>query len=154
MRKTNLVLAICMAIPFLAVLSTATSTQAQLPGAPAYLHAITDLRLARAYIQADPHREHPREKQHAIDEITAAIQEIKRASIDDGKGDNYAPPTDSRGMASGPIHEALRLIRKAHDDATAGIDLPNAIGMKFRALKHIDEAEGTLKGIMVQSGTY
>jgi hypothetical protein len=152
MRRMNSVLAICMVVPFLAVLST--PTQAQVPGAPAYLHAISDLRLSRAYIQADMSAGHQREKAHAIDEITKAIQEIKNAAIDDGKDINYGPPTDAHGMAAGPIHEALRLARKGHDDCYAGIDLPNAVGMKMRALKHIDEATNTLQRIMVTSGTY
>jgi hypothetical protein len=128
--------------------------EAQVPGAPAYLHAITDMRMARAYIEADQRPEFYPQKRHAVQEITAAIIEIKGASIDDGKDPNYAPQTDSRGMASGPFHEALRLLRKAHDDCNSGLDLPNAAGMKFRALQHIDEASHTIDRMIRESSAF
>jgi hypothetical protein len=132
----------------------AIEAPAQMPDAPAYLHAITDMRMARAYLQADNRPEFNRQKGHAIQEITAAINEIKKASIDDGKSPDWVPPTDTHGMASGPFHEALRLMRKAHEDCSGGMDMPNAIGMKFRALHHIDEARDTLDRMIRESQAF
>jgi hypothetical protein len=148
MRKTRLLTTILIASMALVTISTVKPVQAQVPGAPAYLHAIADLRMARAYIQADRSAGFDHERRHAIDEITAAIKEIKRAAIDDGKDPDYTPPTDSAGMAAGPLHEALRLVRKAHDDCYGAMDMPNAADMKMRALKHIDEAQDTLVHVM------
>ena len=136
------------------VIAMGVSAHAQIPGAPAYLHALSDLRTARAYIMADPRPQNGQEKRHELDEIGAAIREIKNAAIDDGQDPDFNPPTDARGMAAGPLHEALRLLRKAHDDCFGAIDMPNAIGMKFRALKHIDEAESTLQRYMSEAGTF
>ncbi len=113
---------------------------------------MSDLRSARSYIMADPRPQNGDEKRHEIDEITAAIREIRKAAIDDGKDENYNTPTDSVGMASGPLHEAVRLLRKAHEDCSGGADLPNAIGMKLRALHHIDEARDTLIRFIHESG--
>src|SRR5215469_13065337 len=54
---------------------------------PAYLHALSDLRSARHYLNDgwawDPVR---RDDNEAIRQIDAAINEIKQAAIDDGKG--------------------------------------------------------------------
>jgi hypothetical protein len=59
---------------------------AQVPGPhPAYLHALSDLRLARAYLDQIAWPPVQRDEEHAIREIDAAIGEIKQASIDDGK---------------------------------------------------------------------
>jgi len=128
--------------------------QAQLPGAPPYLHVLSDLRTARAYILADPRPQNGNEKGHEIDEITKAMKEIKRAAVDDGKDLDFIPPTDAKGMAAGPLHEAVRLLRKAHEDCSGAEDMPNAIGMRNRALNHIDEAKSTLLRYMTEAGTY
>ena len=64
---------------------------------PAYLHALTDLRHARAHLEnLAPTHHMDKEEEHAIDEIDKAIEEIKRAAIDDGKNLNDHPPVDAR----------------------------------------------------------
>lgn len=147
MRKIPGISAVCVVMVALVVLIGGTRAQAQVPGSAAYLHAISDLRSARGYLEADQRTQGP-EGRHIAEEITKAIREIKNAAIDDGKDLDYVPPTDSRGMAAGPLHEALRLIRKAHDDCAGGIDMPNAVGMKMRALRHIDEAQDRLSRLI------
>ena len=56
---------------------------------PAYLHALSDLRAARHYLNDGWAWEPVRHDDNAaIRQIDAAINEIKQASIDDGKGLN------------------------------------------------------------------
>jgi hypothetical protein len=72
------------------------ASQAQVPGPhPAYLHALSDLRAARHYL-ADGWAWGPvrHDDDMAIHEIDKAIDEIKHASIDDGKGLNDPFPID------------------------------------------------------------
>src|SRR5271167_2064106 len=59
---------------------------------PAYLHALTDLRTARAHLQRPDGGELRDQEKKAIHEIDEAINEIKKASIDDGKDLNDHPP--------------------------------------------------------------
>jgi hypothetical protein len=152
-EKTSRILKSWLGVLVVATISTGTAAKAQLPGSPPYLEALSDLRAARAYIAADPRPQNGNERSHELDEITRAIREIKKAAIDDGKDLNFTPPTDSQGMAAGPLHEAIRLLRKAHDDCFGATDMPNAVGMKIRALQHIDEAKATLLRYLSESGT-
>jgi hypothetical protein len=87
--KTTVLRAALAAMGVLAVVMP-MGVQAQVPGPhPAYLHALSDLRAARHYL-ADGWAWGPvrHEDDLAIREIDAAINEIKHASIDDGKGDH------------------------------------------------------------------
>lgn len=144
--------AVGLGVLLLVVLSIGTRAQAQLPGAPPYLKALSDLRTARALIQADGRPQNGNEKHHEIDEINEAIKAIKAAAVDDGQNLDYNPPPDAQA-ASLSLHGAVRYLRKAHDDCFGAADLPNAIGMKERALRHIDEAANTLVRFMKESGT-
>jgi hypothetical protein len=63
--------------------------QAKVPGPhPAYLHALSDLRAARPYLNDGWRGLREYDDDAVIREIDAAINEIKKASIDDGKGLN------------------------------------------------------------------
>jgi hypothetical protein len=79
----------------LAVFAAATPAQAQ---EPHYLHALSDLRTARDYIQYDRGQFHG-ERHHAVEEINKAIEEIKHAAWDDGKNTQFAPP--AQGVTTG-----------------------------------------------------
>src|SRR5271154_3937458 len=84
---------------------------------PAYLHALSDLRDARAHLWHETDSGHmDREEEHAIAEIDKAIDEIKRAAIDDGKNLNDHPPVDAHLGHAGRYHKALELLDKAHRD--------------------------------------
>src|SRR5208282_5996186 len=62
---------------------------------PHYLHALSDLRHARALLDRLAMNEDRDEmEQRAIERIDEAIHEIKRASIDDGKNLEDHPPID------------------------------------------------------------
>ncbi len=83
---------------------------------PAYLHALTDLRTARAHLQRPDGGELRDQEKKAIHEIDEAINEIKKASIDDGKDLNDHPPVDTHMAWDGRLHRALQLLDKAHQD--------------------------------------
>ena len=112
------------------------------PGAhPAYLHALSDLRAARAHIERPSGNVHLNWDEHkAIKEIDAAIREIKEASIDDGKNLNDHPPVDVRVDYRGRLRRALELLNKAQRDCEQEEDNAFARGLRARALEHIGEA--------------
>jgi hypothetical protein len=134
-------LAVCFAVTF-----------ADDPGAhPAYLHALSDLRHARAHLdKLTPSDRIDDEEQHAIDEIDKAIGEIKRASVDDGKNLNDHPPVDVHMDRRGRYHRALELLDKAHNDIAREEDDSWARGLRNRALHHIDEAHRIVDHIIIQ----
>jgi hypothetical protein len=107
---------------------------------PAYLHALTDLRHARAHLQRPDGGELRQQERDAIHEIDEAIKEIKKASIDDGKNLDDHPPVDARMDWRGRLHRALELIDKAHHDVSEEEDNQFAERLQERALIHIDKA--------------
>ena len=113
-----------------------------LPGKdhPAYLHALADLRHARAHLQRPDGGELREEEKKAIHEIDDAINEIKKAAIDDGKDLNDHPPVDAKMDWTGRLHRALELVNKAHQDISQDEDNTFAQGLQQKAMMHIDKA--------------
>jgi hypothetical protein len=107
---------------------------------PAYLHALTDLRHARAHLEHGDGGQLGHEEHEAIKEIDAAIAEIKKASIDDGKDLNDHPPVDAGLDHVGRLHRAEELLGKAHEDIAHEEDNGYAQGLQQRAFGHIDKA--------------
>lgn len=126
------------------------AANADTPGRhPYYLHALDDLRDARAHLdRSGPDERIDEEQQRAIDEIDAAIGEIKRASIDDGKDLRNHPPIDAHLRRTDRFRKALELLDKAHKDVKHEEDDPYAKGLQDRALRHIDEAHHTVEHIV------
>ena len=122
------------------------AARAQAPGPhPAYLHALNDLRYARAYLSEGWQWEAVRhEDDHAVAEIDAAIREIKHAAIDDGKNPNDHPPIDVRLSWHDRFARANELLARAHHDLDQAEDVPEARGLRDRAILHIDEAHNTV----------
>jgi hypothetical protein len=139
------VLALCSALSF-----------ADEPGRhPAYLHALTDLRHARAHLEnLAPTHHMDKEEERAINEIDKAIEEIKRAAIDDGKNLNDHPPVDVRMDRAGRFHRAQELLNKAHNDIAREEDDPSVRGLRDRAIHHIDEAHRIVDHLMIQAANY
>jgi hypothetical protein len=107
---------------------------------PAYLHALSDLRAARAHLQhfsSDP-VDHAEGK--AIENIDKAINEIKRAAIMDGKNIDDHMPVDEHLDRSGRYHRALELLDKAQQDVSGEEDQPDTQGLQLRVMGHIDAA--------------
>src|SRR5271157_4096925 len=107
---------------------------------PAYLHVLSDLRDARAHLQRPDGGHLRHEEEDAIHEINSAIDEIKKAAIDDGKDLNDHPPVDSRMDWPGRLHRAIELLNKAHQDISKEEDNQFAQGLQERAMGHIDKA--------------
>jgi hypothetical protein len=107
---------------------------------PAYLRALTDLRDARAHLERPDHGELRHEEKEAIHQIDAAIDEIKKASIEDGKDLNDHPPVDTRLDWQGRLHRTMELLDKAHRDIEQEEDNRFAQGLQQRAFDHIDKA--------------
>ncbi len=126
-------------------MAPATQAHAQYP---MYLHAISDLRSARWYLQQDTRREFVGLREHAIDEMSRAINDMKQAAIDDGKNPWRTPPPQSGGNMGAPIHSALRLVIEARNDVGRGSDAPGNRGLQMRSLRHIDEAHRALNEIL------
>src|SRR5580698_5675205 len=115
---------------------------ADLPGKhPFYLHALSDLRAARWMLEHRPgDAAVSGQEDVAITEIDAAIGEIKRAAIDDGKDLHDHPGVDGPKDRPGRLHKALDLLRKVHSDVAREEDDPMVKGLRDRAVGHIDGA--------------
>ena len=112
---------------------------------PAYLHALSDLRLARAYVSSG---EVGNRGAKVIEQIDLAINDIKNASIDDGRALNDHPPVDATLDFHGRFRRALDLLDHAHHDVNQEEDNGFAKGLKHHALEHIDKAHEILKNIV------
>ena len=145
----------CAVLAFVVALCTALSFGDEPGRHPAYLHALTDLRHARAHLENPAVTHHmDREEEHAIEEIDKAIDEIKRAAIDDGKNLNDHPPVDARMDRPGRFRRALELLDRAHNDIAREEDDPSVRGLRNRALHHIDEAHRIVDHLIVQAANY
>jgi tetratricopeptide (TPR) repeat protein len=141
MKSTNwnkLILAISVLVLFTSAYSSAEP--AARPDHPAYLHALSDLRDARAHLQRPDGGELRDQEKKAVHEIDDAINEIKKASIDDGKDLNDHAPVDASLDWRGRLHKSLELVNKAHNDVAREEDNAFAQGLQQRALDHIDKA--------------
>jgi hypothetical protein len=114
----------------------------QPPGAhPGYLHALSDLRTARYYLShkaGDPAVS--ANEVMGIKEIDAAIMEMKRAAIYDGKNVEDHPPVDVPEHGT-RLFKAVESLRKARADAGQEEDNPQLQGLKQRIISHIDQAQ-------------
>jgi hypothetical protein len=115
---------------------------ADVPGKhPYYLHALTDLRAARWLLEHRPgDAAVSGQEDVAITQIDAAIGEIKKAAIDDGKDLHDHPAIDAPADRPGRLHKALEILRKVHGDVAREEDDPATRGLRDRAVHHIDEA--------------
>jgi len=108
---------------------------------PAYLHALSDLRAARWMIEHRPGDWVRMEDEiEAVRQIDGAINDIKKAAIDDGKDIGWHPAVDERADHTGRLHEALDFLNKAHADVAQEEDNDYAKGLRNRSIGHIDAA--------------
>jgi hypothetical protein len=130
-----------------AVLLLTTFAAADTPGAhPAYLHALTDLRHARAHLEPmTPDARIGAAEQRATTEIDAAIREIREAAIDDGKPLSDHPPVDAQWGRTDRLRRAMELLDTARRDINQHESDGYARGLKRRALHHIDEAQNAIR---------
>ena len=113
---------------------------------PYYLHALSDLRAARWMINHRPGNwVQTQDEIEAVRRIDAAIGEIKKASIEDGKNLEDHQPVSEVPDHMGRLHKALDYLRKARQDISHDEDNVFAQGLQARAYGHIDGAIGAVK---------
>ena len=124
----------------------AAPSWADTPGKhPAYLHALSDLRDARAHLERLASEPVNQEEDHAIVAIDKAIDEIKRAAIMDGKNIGDHMPVDAHMPLRGRFHKALDLLNRAQADVSGEEDQPDTQGLQMRVIHHIDEARRSVR---------
>jgi hypothetical protein len=107
---------------------------------PRYLSAISDLRYARALLYRSDWRDVMRDQRAAVDEIDHAIDEAKRAAIDDGKNIDDHPPVDTRMGWEGRFRKATELLNSAISDLS--FEEPNRAAAAWRGASraHVERA--------------
>ncbi|HEY1557207.1 MAG TPA: hypothetical protein VGF94_20365 [Kofleriaceae bacterium] len=115
---------------------------------PAYLHALSDMRVARALLERPAKPDVKWDENMSIREIDAAINEIRTASIDDGKPVSDHPPIDAKWGHRDRLKEAMRLLHKAAGDIEEKEDNAWAKGLRTRAVGHIRKAEFGIRDAM------
>lgn len=115
---------------------------------PAYLHALSDLRLARAFLDRPQEWNVMRDQHAAIQEIDEAIGEIKRASIDDHKDLYDHPPIDARFDHRGRLHHVMELLNSADRDLHSEEDNRAAAGWRNAAIHDVNEARNAVHRAM------
>ncbi|MFZ6654087.1 hypothetical protein [Undibacterium sp. TJN19] len=136
----NKILKYSLSLAFVALVPLSSMAQ-QLPGKhPAYLHALTDLRTARWFLYHQPGstRVYANEDMGIV-EIDAAISEIKRAAVDDGKDINDYKNVDVKEHGS-RLLKSIETLKKARADISSEEDNPEVRGLRDRARMHIDRA--------------
>jgi hypothetical protein len=114
---------------------------ADVPGPHSYyLHALSDLRFARALLAVPEEFNAIPEQRRAIGEIDRAIGDLRHAAIDDAEPLGYAQPVD----VSRPRIDRVREAGRALDRARTDIDRYESNGMvdgrRDAAYRDIDEA--------------
>ena len=112
---------------------------AKAQGAPQYIKALGELRTARDYLHYNT-GQYANERKAAVDEINAALDEIKHAAWDDGEQTKYSSPGQGASGTWAPEHYAYSWLRDAIHDVSEGSDNPQNIGVRDRALAHMQAA--------------
>ncbi len=107
---------------------------------PHYMHALSDLRFARALLQRPNGGELGAQERDAIHDIDEAIHELKIASIDDGKGLDDHAAVDPHWPWTGRLHKAREVLDRAIGDCSKEEDYPNTRGLQARILEHLQHA--------------
>jgi hypothetical protein len=131
-QLSGIVLALaCLALPALA----------DTPGRhPAYLHALSDLRYARALLNRPEEIRVVRDQRAAIDMIDKAIYELKNASYDDRKNLEDHPPIDAAWLRPGRIHRSIEMLNRALHDVEREEDNPAARAWRNSAIHYMRDA--------------
>jgi hypothetical protein len=125
----------------LAALAAGSASAAEPGKHPAFLHALSDLRFARANLERKGgDAEAKWDEARAIGDIDDAIAKIKAAAIDDGKNLADHPAVDASLHRKGRLHLALEALKAARRDVNKEEDDGFAQGLKRTALGDIDAA--------------
>ena len=127
-------------------------SDADIPGRhPSYLHALTDLRDAHWVLGHPGSGGLEEREQHALAELSQAIEEVQRAAAYDGKNLYEHPRED---VASEGIPQRLRrvsvLLRRAREDVAQEEDNYGVREIQLRAIARIDESIRIVEGEMIE----
>ncbi len=111
---------------------------------PEYLHALSDLRDARAHLEHFGGEPADRQAERAMFEIDRAIIETKRAAAMDGNDIEDHVPIDTHLVRNGRFQKAMELLDRARRDVAGEEDQPDAQAQQLRVMRHIDEARHEL----------
>jgi hypothetical protein len=111
---------------------------------PAYLHALANLRQAHDVLATDGRPGFRGDRDHAMDEIRAAITEVQNSVHDEGHSARYTPPPVERGNPEAPMRSALQLLDAAYDDMTRAPAPHELHDLQRHTVHHINEARKTL----------
>ncbi len=134
-------------------LPSAVSAQV-VPGKhPEFLHALSDLRAARGYLdKVTPNDAVDTDTAAAIREIDSAINGLKQASMDDGKDLHDHPPIDAHLEKTGRLHTAKELLEKAYADVKGPETDPAAAELQKRIWGHINAAHKYVDAAIIAKG--
>ena len=107
---------------------------------PAYLHALSDLRDARAHLEHQSTDPVDHDEDGAIAHIDKALDEITKAAITDGKDIHDHVAIDATVKRYDRFHQAMELLNKAVDDVKSEPDQPSTRGLQMRVVNHINDA--------------
>ena len=107
---------------------------------PHYLHALSDLRYARALLNRPEYWTVAVDQKEAISRIDRAIGEIKRASIDDHKNLNDHPAPDPSWNRVGYLHKSIELLESVERDLRFEEDNYASLGWRAAAQQHVHQA--------------
>jgi hypothetical protein len=134
-------------------LPSAVSAQV-VPGKhPEFLHALSDLRAARGYLdKVTPNEALDSDTASAIREIDSAINGMKQASMDDGKDLHDHPAIDAHLEKSGRLHTAKQLLEKAYNDVNGPESDPQAAELQKKIWGHINAAHKYVDAAIMAKG--
>jgi hypothetical protein len=147
-KKTTMRLTLLAGIAFLLFSGSSCKATVNVQKAdhPYYLHALSDLRSARWMIEHRPGNwERTVDEIDAVKQIDAAIGEIKKAAIDDGKNIADHPAVDEPNEHNGRLHVSVDFLKKARQDISHDEDNAFAQGLQARAYNHIDAAISSVR---------
>lgn len=125
----------------LAAVLTPVVVHADTPGRhPAYLRARSDMRRAQFLLRVQEEPNVTRRLIEADHEVEAAIREVDRAAVLDGKNLEDHPPVDTRLERRARFHRIVELLRSARADLGREEDNGRANAWRDAAYRHIDQA--------------
>jgi len=148
-KSTSIACLILLTLFFTSGLKFSVNANSKFGEHPAYMRALSDLRAARWMLDHRPGNwVQSMDESQAVNEIDKAIDEIKRASIDDGKDVNWHPAVDEHPAHADRLKDADDFLRKARQDISQEEDNGFANGLRNRAYNHIDAAMGATERAM------
>lgn len=132
-----------------ALLMPVSALRAQRPvREPDYLHALSNLRQAEAFLDASKRPGYKHERKEAIKSIEKSINLVAKAAHSDGESTNYPPPPQMQGNVDAPWRSALKLLSDARRNITEGVDQPGHIKRQEKILRQIDTARRIVGGTL------